>query len=302
MRRTLQIQAVLYQNEPEILKRALEGLIQAARQAASTFDIIQIFWGDASPQPIFSRDMMEKITGPNSPHIETAYCFFDQNTGYGRGNNRLAEKANTDYLLIMNPEIILSPGSLVDLVTPFADPVVGLTEARQIPVEHPKYFDPKTHETEWSSGACFMISTELFQRHQGFDAEYFFMYCEDVDLSWRIRQDGYRLYYQNLANVFHARHLSPSGSNQASITEQQYTILSEALLAYKWSYPEYARERIRLAVQRGDPGSNEAAETFQHLEQMGRLPIFHDPEHRVAKIRQFPEDGGMLFTEHRYQL
>ena len=207
-----------------------------------------------------------------------------------------------DYLMIMNPEIILSPNAIVDLLSPFEDCRTGITEARQLPVEHPKEYDPKTGETEWASGACFMIPGKLFQDLKGFDTKTFFMYCEDVDLSWRVRLSGRKVLYQPLAGVFHPRRLSTGGRNQASSTEMKYTVLSEALLAYKWSYPDYARERIQLAAERRDPGSEDALRLFREMEQKGELPEMTDPEHRIAHIIQYPESGGMLFARHRFQL
>ena len=298
----IQIQAVLYKNAADQLIQSVHAIDCAARTASEHGWEVDLCWGDASAKPVFSEaswQEMEKIC----PHIQQKSClFFNENTGYGRGNNLLARNTDAEYLLIMNPEILLPPGAILDLLAPFENPVVGLTEARQIPVEHPKYFDPKTFETEWSSGACFMIRNELFQSLGGFDEKSFFMYCEDVDLSWRVREAGFSLYYQPLAGVFHSRYLSKQGKNMPSITEQKYTILSEALLAYKWGYPDYARARINLAVVRGDPGAAEGQEVFRRMERMGTLPSFHDPEHRVAKIIQFPESGGMLFAPHRYQL
>jgi GT2 family glycosyltransferase len=302
MKPTLQIQAVLFHNDAEELRRALRTVDQAAKMGAERFRAIRLCWGDASAEPLFSEADLAALRQA-CPHLtELQYVFFAENTGYGEGNNRLALSADADYHLIMNPEICLPPLALCDLLEPFDQADTGIVEARQIPVEHPKAFDPETMETEWSSGACFLISGPLFRELGGFDTRTFFMYCEDVDLSWRIRLAGKKLYYQPLAGVFHARRLSDSGRNQASRTEVLYTVLSEALLAYKWSRPEYARARIELAVRRGDPGAKEAQDAFRKLEKQGRLPDFLDPEHRIARIIQYPETGGMLFTQHRYEL
>lgn len=300
--KTIQIQAVLYRNDPAELRQAVQAMDRAATEASEQGCRVSLLWGDASDTPVFTDGDWEALRR-EAIHLDAVeYVIFHENTGYGRGNNRLAAKSRTDYLMIMNPEIILPPNALTDLLSPFADDSVGLTEARQMPVEHPKAYDPETHETEWASGACFMIPRALFEKLGGFDTETFFMYCEDVDLSWRIRLAGKKLYYQPLAGVFHARRLSDSGRNQASRTEVLYTVLSEALLAYKWSRPEYARARIELAVRRGDPGAKEAQDAFRKLEKQGRLPDFLDPEHRIAHIIQYPETGGMLFTQHRYEL
>ena len=295
----IQVQAVLYRNDPEELRRCLRSIDRAAEFAGVP---VSLRWGDASEEPVFTPEAWE-ATRREATHLTRAeYRFFGENTGYGRGNNRLAAESEAAYLLIMNPEILLPPRGIAELLAPFDDPETGLTEARQIPVEHPKDYDFKTGETEWASGACFMIPRVLFETLGGFDTETFFMYCEDVDLSWRIRLQGKKLIYRPEAGVFHARRLSDKGRNQASRTEQEYTVLSEALLAYKWSYPRYARERIGKAAERGDPGSAAAQRRFEALEQAGKLPDFLDPEHKIARIRQFPQSGGMLFTAHRFGL
>ena len=298
----VRIQSVLYRNDREELRRSLRAIDQAAIQAGKKGWSVSLQWGDASEKPLFSDTEWQEFRRAGRHLASAEYSVFHSNTGYGKGNNLLSKNGHEDFLLIMNPEILLPPNVVIDLLSPFCDPEVGLTEARQIPVEHPKVYDKITLETEWSSGACFMISRKLFEDLQGFDTRTFFMYCEDVDLSWRVRMFGKKLYYQPLAGVDHSRRLSERGRNLASKTEMTYTVLSEALLAYKWSYPEYARERIRLAAERGDPGSQEALTAFRKLEYEGRLPSFLDPEHRIAHIIQYPESGGMLFTRHQYSL
>lgn len=295
---SLQIQAVLYHNDHRELERALQAIESAATVAQEAFSRITLVWGDASREPLYTQESLSALCPAHVSGV--TYRFFNENTGYGRGNNLLALEADTDYLLVMNPEILLSARCLCDMLAPFADEGVGLVEARQLPVEHPKRYDPDTMETAWSSGACFMIPTALFQQLKGFDTDTFFMYCEDVDLSWRVRLLGKRLYYQPLAGVFHARRLSATGASQASRTEALYTVLAEVMLAYKWSYPEYARDRLRLALRNNLPGSREAQEVFEAREREGTLPDFLDPEHKVARIIQFPQNGGMLFARHRF--
>ena len=298
----IQIQAVLYRNDPTELQRAIRAIDSAAVQAGAKGWSVSLVWGDASETPVFPGREWDAVkkAGPHLANME--YRFFQENTGYGKGNNLLAAGSGAEYLLIMNPEIILSPNAIVDLLAPFEDSQTGITEARQLPVEHPKEYDRKTGETEWASGACFMIPAKLFGELNGFDTKTFFMYCEDVDLSWRVRLSGRKVIYQPLAGAFHPRRLSTGGRNQASSTEMKYTVLSEALLAYKWSYPDYARERIRLAAERRDLGSEEAMQLFREMEQKGELPDMKDPEHRVAHIIQYPQNGGMLFARHRFQL
>ena len=297
---SIQAQAVLYRNDSRELLRALEAMDNAAGEAAEEGCKVSLRWGDASEEPIFSDEDWMEIRNRFSHLVGMEYRAWRKNTGYGGGNNLLAKDAEADYLLIMNPEIVVSPYTIVSLLDMFQASETGIAEARQIPMEHPKYFDPITGETAWASGACFMIPAALFRQLSGFDAETFFMYCEDVDLSWRVRLAGKKVIYQPLAGVFHTRSFSADGRYQPGEAEMCYTVLSEALLAYKWSYPEFARERIKKALAYGLTGSAEAQEVFSRKEAAGELPEFLDPDHRVAKIIQQPETGGMLFAEHRY--
>ncbi len=302
MKPTLQIQAVLFRNDREQLMRALKTVDQAAKIGKDCFNRIVLSWGDASPEPIYSEEELETLRRELQNLDAVNYTFFGENTGYGGGNNRLGLAAEADDLLIMNPEICLPPRALTDLYATFADPAAGIAEARQIPVEHPKYFDPETLETDWCSGACFMIPAALFRELGGFDTETFFMYCEDVDLSWRVRLAGKKIFYQAKTGVFHPKYLSARGKSEAGQGEKRFTILSDALLAWKWSFPYYARERIRQAVNRGDDGADEAQREFSRREALGQLPDMLDPEHKIAYIRFYPQSGGMLFAKHRFSL
>jgi GT2 family glycosyltransferase len=49
-----------------------------------------------------------------------------------------------------------------------------------------------------------MVKREVFEKVKGFD-ESFFMYGEDIDLSLRITQHGYKNYYLGKINVTHLK-------------------------------------------------------------------------------------------------
>jgi len=52
------------------------------------------------------------------------------------------------------------------------------------------------------SGACMMVKKEVLEKTGGFD-EQFFMYGEDIDLSYRIKQLGYANYYFAGSSIIH---------------------------------------------------------------------------------------------------
>lgn len=54
----------------------------------------------------------------------------------------------------------------------------------------------------WASGACFFVRADVFRSLQGFDAR-FFAHMEEIDLCWRMHNQGYSVAYQPASVVFH---------------------------------------------------------------------------------------------------
>ena len=130
------------------------------------------------------------------------------------------------------------PGRSLRTVEPVRSPRVGIVEARQIPLEHPKKFDPVDGSTSWASGACMMIRAELLQQIGGFDGDSFFMYCDDVDFSWRARLAGYQVIHQPSARVFHDKRIQVDGRLVVSDAERYYSAEAALLMAWKYSRPD----------------------------------------------------------------
>ena len=59
-----------------------------------------------------------------------------------------------------------------------------------------------TKEIFWASGACFFIRKEVFHQLSGFDEDYF-AHQEEIDLCWRIKNEGHRIKYVGTSNVYH---------------------------------------------------------------------------------------------------
>ncbi len=118
--------------------------------------------------------------------------------------NLLAEMGAAEFMFILNPDTELEEGALETLLTRAdSDPGIGIAEARQFPREHPKTSDPVTGETTWCSGAAALIRRSAFRSAGGFDERLFFMYCEDVDLSWKLWLKGWKCVYVRDAVVRH---------------------------------------------------------------------------------------------------
>ena len=54
----------------------------------------------------------------------------------------------------------------------------------------------------WASGACFFIRAEVYRKLNGFDEDYF-AHQEEIDLCWRVQNEGYQVKYNGLSTVYH---------------------------------------------------------------------------------------------------
>lgn len=59
-------------------------------------------------------------------------------------------------------------------------------------------------ETEifWASGCCFFIRSKDFWSQKGFDAR-FFAHQEEIDLCWRLKNSGKKIFYTGKSTVYH---------------------------------------------------------------------------------------------------
>ncbi len=163
----------------------------------------------------------------------------DVNIGFGRANNLGFARARGEALLLLNPDTELRPGALDGLL----DGLRGLPQAgilgprilnsdgslqtscvRAFPTPLNQAMDSEwlrrrfpgwalwgtgralrssqPVEVDALSGACMLLPSETFRRMGGFSPE-FFMYGEDLDLCFNVRQLGLKRYYVPAAAVVH---------------------------------------------------------------------------------------------------
>lgn len=126
------------------------------------------------------------------------------NLGYGGGHNRAIQLGNAPFCLITNIDLTFHPDSLRKVIsTAISDAKsTAAWELRQIPYEHPKFYDPVTGLTNWNSHACIVFRRSSLIKAGLYD-ETLFMYGEDVELSYRLRSKGFHLRYCPAAVVNH---------------------------------------------------------------------------------------------------
>ena len=133
-----------------------------------------------------------------------------QNIGFGLGHNFNLALTTTPYFWVTNVDLEFEPDSITTLLATaqqdssqaFSNTSIAAWECRQKPYEHPKDYHPVTGETAWCSSACVLFKTDAIQSVKGYDP-LLFLYGEDVELSYRLRRQGYKLKYVPQATVWH---------------------------------------------------------------------------------------------------
>lgn len=189
-----------------------------------------------------------------------------QNEGFGRACNSGAAGGKADFILLLNPDAAILPdtfGKLAEVVAKPENADVGVFgirlqdetgETQRSCARFPdagmfaldslgvRHFFPKTkgmHMTDWDHnatcdvdhviGAFYLIRRDLFAKLGGFD-ERFFVYLEDIDLSLRVHQAGYRIRY--LSDI-RAYHKGGGVSSQVKAARLFYSLRSRLIYARK---------------------------------------------------------------------
>lgn len=224
--RLLAIGVVTFNNPPLQIQHLLRSIETAARRFPGwEVQVLGVDNGDATVWP---------STELGIRRLESA-----GNVGFAPATNRLMAQAfaekSVDAFLCLNPDAVLHPRALAEMAAVAERPPLAIVEARQFPEEHPKPYDPVTLETPWATGACLWIPREAYERIGGFD-DRFFLFCEDVDLSWRARQAGLSVRVAPDAWVGHevlSRGPSPH--------REKLALLAARYLAHKWKGPDLLR-------------------------------------------------------------
>jgi len=288
---------VLFHNAPDAIVRTVRSFDNAVRVGIEdgVCSHFVLAFGDASPEPLLTDDEIEHLQSI-APHLDVVYEYFAENTGTSKGQNRLSRLTQSDFVLLCNPDVVPDARAPWRMAAVFDDPQVGLVEAKQLPVEHPKDYDPETGFTSWGSGAFSMVRRSIFEEVGGFDEDTFFLYCDDVDLSWRIREAGYDVCIQPAAVVFHDKELSGSGGWVPTEAERYYSAEAALLLAHKWSRDDIVHGILAAFAVSEEAHHHRAADEFERRRDAGELVVRRDPNHSVGRFI----DGN--YARHRYAL
>ena len=299
---TLAVQIVVFNNRFDLLLRLVDsvGAATAVAREAGILRSVELLVGDSSPTTCFSasqqNELVERAQSCGLAHA--SYNFFGANLGSGGGSNRLAGLADTDLILVLNPDTYLRPDTILELCNAMSDETVGAVDARQVPIEHPKEFDATTGDTSWVSGACMMIRRSVFKLIDGFDAEHFPMYCDDVDFSWRVRLAGFRTVHAPRASVAHAKSLQHGVHVKAGSHEVYLSELARLLMIHKWGSLDLRDDTAAFLRATRNPDAQRAVEEFTRRLGSGNLPERVSDAGLVAKF--VGTKHGIEYAAHRW--
>jgi len=187
----------------------------------------------------FSADESVGYLRPLFPEVQ--FILNTSNLGFARANNQALEKARGKYILFLNPDTILpedaatrclsfleaTPGIgalgvrmidgsglfLKESRRGFPSPWVAFCKLSGLTALFPRsrffaaYYlghlsADKTSPAPVLSGACMWVARTILEKVGSFD-ERFFMYAEDIDLSYRIEQAGHTNYYLAATTIVH---------------------------------------------------------------------------------------------------
>jgi N-acetylglucosaminyl-diphospho-decaprenol L-rhamnosyltransferase len=189
-----------------------------------------------------SRDGSETALAERFP--EAKWLPSGANIGYGAAANLGAALAGTEHVLVCNADVVVGAGAIGALGayldrhpgTAVVGPQVFDANGRLYPSARrfPSLAESFGHgilgqfwpgnpfsrrytmaewdhssarEVDWVSGSCFLVRRAAWEEVGGFDLSYF-MYLEDVDLCWRLRQRGWAVAYEPAARVTHVQGVS----------------------------------------------------------------------------------------------
>lgn len=182
-----------------------------------------------------------------------------RNQGYGRANNIGVRAAETEFVLVVNPDVTVGEGAVVALVDAARRyPDAALFAPQIVEPSGRVFFQPRSllakHLTNpggklvlpegeacapFFSGACFLMRRDVFLRLGGFD-EKIFLFYEDDDLCRRVADAGAALVYVPRAVVRHGRGRSSGPKPGLVFKSRWHQAWSRAYVSRKYGLPNPA--------------------------------------------------------------
>jgi GT2 family glycosyltransferase len=212
---------ILNYNGKEFLKQFLPSVLQHSGNA-------QIIVADNA-----SSDDSLKFVKENYPNVKIVLN--ERNYGYAQGYNEALKKIKSEYFVLLNNDVevtdrwlepmleLLSKNGNIAACQPkllsfrqknefeYAGAAGGFIDKYCYPFCRGRIFNElekdsgqfnDSREIFWASGACLFARASAFEQVGGFDGD-FFAHMEEIDLCWRMKNLGHRVFYEGKSVVYH---------------------------------------------------------------------------------------------------
>jgi GT2 family glycosyltransferase len=220
----------------------LEEYFKALEQLDYPKDKLRVFFVDNA-----SGDGSVEFVRTLKPGFRLEIIANQRNLGFARANNLIIPACSAEYISLLNNDTRVEKDWLFKLAQKIqSSPDIGIVTSRQVPSESPRLIDPVTQETSWCSGGHCLIRKSALDV-VGYLDEKFFMYGEDVDLSWRIWLGGYKCVYVPEAVCQHHYR----DKEYFSVRRLFYHVRNSILLRYTYGEGRQISGEIRRWVKEG---------------------------------------------------
>lgn len=206
-----------------------------------------------------STDGTRQVVEHEFPQARVVTC---KNKGFAHGNNRALMTCDARYVLFLNPDTEILEGTFAELIRALDErPSVGLVGVKQVTLDRQLYptirrfpnaaralgealgsegfpfrarwlgereLNMEAYSSEcacdWTSGS-FMLARREAIESAGFLDERFFLYSEETDFCYRIKQAGWEIRHLPLMTVLHHANkvgISPKMEAQNAFARLQY--------------------------------------------------------------------------------
>jgi len=213
--------AILNWNGEKLLKQFLPSVVQNTPEA----DVYVIDNG--------STDNSLELLKNEFPSVHLIKL--EKNYGYAEGYNRGIKEIKAENIVLLNSDVEVTPGWLSPLIKHLnTHPETKAVQPKIKDYKNKEMFeyagaaggyidffgypycdgrilftiekDKGQYESEkdifWASGACLVIRKESFEKIGGFDTSYF-AHQEEIDLCWRIHNEGGKIKYIPTSTIYH---------------------------------------------------------------------------------------------------
>ena len=218
---------ILNWNGAAMLRQYLPSVVQSIRKRAIG-DQAEVIVADNG-----STDNSLEVLREEFPTVKT--IVLDTNYGFAEGYNRAIAQVDSPYVVLLNSDVETPEGWLEPLIAYLdAHPEVAAVQPKIRSWRKREYFehagaaggylnalgypycrgrrlwgveqDKGQYDTvadvDWTTGACMCVRTQTYKETGGLDAS-FFAHMEEIDLCWRMRNNGWKLACVPQSVVYH---------------------------------------------------------------------------------------------------